>query len=441
MPALAQETRSSAVRVQTFAVMVFLVLICLPIRFWIGPVLMTSDRLFLALAALPLTVAWLRDPALRRDGAAWCLVLFVGWGTIAMAQTSPEHLIENTGTISLEMLFVYILGRVCIRTEDAFARMIVLCGAILALLLPMTLWELHSGTPLIVQVIDALPTINSVETVTIAPRLGLERTQVVFAHPIHFGFFATTCFTLIVMGLGDGLGVVARIYLVLVVLLSVFCSLSSGPILALVVQCFLLIWFWAFGAKRAAWLWLGGILAALYIGVDLASNRTPLRVFMSYATFSSHNAFWRGLILEWGMVNVWANPVFGLGFNDWERPSFMVSGSVDNYWLSTAMTYGLPGFAACVAAFTIAIFRTIRSDKKKLSPMRLSWIITMVGVILMLCTVHVWSALQAYVFLLLGAGQFRSGTVTERPLKASPPPPVFARSIAAPSYVRDEAIA
>ncbi len=436
MSAAASASSPTVSRYHLAAALTFLLLVCLPVRFWIGPVQMTGLRLFLALTAIPLLWIWLRNPSLRRDPVTWCFAAAITWGALAISQTSPSHLLENTGALWLELFCAYLLGRICIRYEQIFARFILAAAIALLVLLPLTLFESQTGAPPLIQAIRHLPLITSVDVVSIEPRLGLERAQVVFAHPIHFGLFATTCFALALVGLRAHLNLGARVALASVALISTFLSLSSGPLLALVVQACLLVWVWLFGAERKAWLALIITLAVLYIAIDLASDRTPIRVFMSYATFSAHNAFWRGLIFEWGMVNVWNNPIFGIGFNDWERPSFMVSGSVDNYWLATAMKYGLPTLLLLVAGVWIACRRAMFMDATP-SPLRLAWMLTMVSIILALCTVHVWTAIHAYLFFLLGAGQFAGESASERNTAKSSQKHLYTRNLGSPGFTQE----
>ena len=103
---------------------------------------------------------------------------------------------------------------------------------------------------------------------------------------------------------------------------------------------------------------------------------------MSYATFSAHTAYWRSIIFDWGMVNVWANPIFGLGLNDWVRPRYMVSGSMDNFWLVVAVRYGIPGFALLAAGYLIALWKIGRRDfdgDQLLWQFRRAWMFSFIG--------------------------------------------------------------
>ena len=90
-------------------------------------------------------------------------------------------------------------------------------------------------------------------------------------------------------------------------------SLSSGPLLSIILQLGVNAWNHILRNTQQRWWGFVGLFVLAYIMIDLLSNRTPTKVFMSYATFSAHTAYWRGLIFEYGMQNVWAHPLFGIG--------------------------------------------------------------------------------------------------------------------------------
>lgn len=146
-----------------------------------------------------------------------------------------------------------------------------------------------------------------------------------------------------------------------------------------------------------------------YVVVDLISNRSALQVFLSYATFSPATAYWRTIIFEWGMKNVWANPIFGIGLNSWVRPWFMYSGSMDNFWLVNAVRYGIPGFLLLACGYGLALWSVVRRDfstDKQMLNLRMAWIITFCGLTFTLCTVHIWTTLYSFVFFMFGAGMW-----------------------------------
>jgi O-antigen ligase len=194
--------------------------------------------------------------------------------------------------------------------------------------------------------------------------------------------------------------------LALLSMLATFSSLSSGAYTAVATQVFLLSWDRALRAVRRRWLILAGLGAAAYVVVDLLSNRSPIAVFISYATFQPHTAYHRILIWEYGSAVVWANPLFGIGFNDWARASWM-SSSVDNFWLLMAMRHGLPGFAFIALAVLLTIAAVARSHGGAAEGddrTRVKYAVMMVSICIAICTVHLWGATFALFMFLIGAG-------------------------------------
>lgn len=163
------------------------------------------------------------------------------------------------------------------------------------------------------------------------------------------------------------------------------------------------------------WWLLLGLFVIAWIVIDLLSNRTPIQVFMSYATFSAHTAYWRGIIFEWGLANVIGStekgivgsPLFGIGLNDWVRPWYMYSGSMDNFWLVMAVRYGIPGLLLLAVGYVWAIVLIMRrdfADDAVLTHIRRAWVFTFFGLTFTLCTVHVWTSIYSFVFFILGTG-------------------------------------
>jgi hypothetical protein len=140
--------------------------------------------------------------------------------------------------------------------------------------------------------------------------------------------------------------------------------------------------------------------------VDVLSNRSPVSVFIDYLTLNSHTGFYRMHIWTHGKASVLQNPVFGLGLNDWARPAWMRSPTVDNFWLLTAMRYGLPAIACLIAAIVFSlrgIFarRDLSFDDDQC---RTAYAVGAAGLFFTLCTVHVWGSTSVLVMFYIGAG-------------------------------------
>ncbi|MFT6091508.1 O-antigen ligase family protein [Sulfitobacter sp.] len=388
---------------------IFLALVILPIGVKLGPLHLSGTRFFLVLLILPLAVNLLRGrygPLIATDAL---FALHFVWVTLALWVNNPDQVVQNAGATGADFLGAYLLGRASIRSRDDFLTLMRAVVALIVLCSPFAVFEAVTGISPLIAIADRIPVISAPLDLSIDRRLGLERVQLGFEHPIHWGVFCSLGTAFCLVGLQSTLTVIARVLLTVLICLSGLLALSSGAILSIAVQVGLIVWAMMFRTQPKRWLILLAGLTLCYVVVDLLSNRTPLRVFMSYATFSVDSAYWRATIFEWGMVNVWAHPVWGLGLNDWVRPVWMHTPSIDNFWLLSAMRYGIPGFVFLVAGYGYSIWRIgmrpLRADDP-LWPLRRAWMFCFIGLIFALATVHIWGTLYALVFFLFGAGMW-----------------------------------
>lgn len=100
------------------------------------------------------------------------------------------------------------------------------------------------------------------------------------------------------------------------------------------------------------------------------------------------------------------HPLLGIGLGEWLRPAWMHSGSMDNFWLATAVRYGVPALILMVGGIMLALFKV--GARQRLDAMqqrcRSAWIVGLTGLMIAGTTVHFWNALFTLFFFLLGAG-------------------------------------
>lgn len=388
-------------------VWLYLLAVVIPVGFNVGSLALTGLRLMLMITVVPMTIRLFSGAYGKVYPVDYLFFLHIAWASIAVGVNNPDRALENVGSMGVEFFGGYLVGRAYIRSA---ADLIGLIRALLLLVLislPFAIVEAFRGTAIIPDLIARIPGLTTVAQVDIEKRMGLHRVQAFFAHPIHYGLFCSTALALTFVGLRTVMSKGGRLLGCAAVSLGVFMSLSSGALLAAVLQFGLIAWDSMLRNVERRWLVLLGLFAAMYVAVDLLSNRTPIKVLMSYATFSVHTAYYRSIIFEWGMINVWDNPIFGLGLRDWVRPSYMRSGSMDNFWLVMAVRYGIPGFLMIALGYADALFRV---GRRKLTPgttqsdLRLGWMIMFLGLSFTLVTVHVWTSVYSFVFFLLASG-------------------------------------
>lgn len=393
----------------SLAVALYFAMIALPIHFNLGPVFMTGTRAVLLFTTIPLTIRLFSGRIGHVLLPDVLLLAYVTWSIATLFINSPSQVVSIGGSYALEVFGSYILARSYIRTPEHFRAMCRGLFVVLIFTLPFAIYETQTGRAPIPTLIEKLPGFHSwgdFYNLLAGRRLGLERSQVIFSHPIHYGLFCASLIAFAFVGFKGLVGSFWRLVLSALVCIGVVCSVSSGAILPMILQLSLTFWAWVFNRVSSRWLILFGIVAFCYVVVDIISNRSPITVFLSYATLSPQTAYGRIQIFEWGMNNVWKSPFIGIGLNDWERPLWK-SASMDNFWLLVTVRYGIPGFFLLISSYIAVVLMAARrnfGDSGPIWQFRRAWVFMQVGMILTLATVDVWVTALSYVFFLLGSG-------------------------------------
>jgi len=388
-------------------VTVYIFCVVVPIYFYVGPLYLNTLRTLLLILLAPLAIKLVTGKCGRvilTDGLFFAYFL---WTIPALMVNNPDAVIQQTGSTGAEFLGGYLVGRVYIRNRHQFLAMCRQLAMVVLILLPFGLIEARNSNPVIPDLIRRLPSVFSVPDVNIPGRMGLNRVQNSFNHPIHYGLFSSVVFSLNFIALQGKINPVWRWVSSTLIGLGCFLALSSGALLALLLQLGLIAWAVVF--QKITWRWwlLLGCGVVAYIAIDLLSNRTPFKVFLSYATFSPQTAYWRALIFEYGFQNALDNPLFGIGLNDWERPSWMYGDSMDNFWLVVAVRYGFPAAIFIIAGYMRVLLKVIFlkiEDDPELSRIRRAWVFSFVGLTFTLVTVHIWSNIYSFVFFMFASG-------------------------------------
>jgi hypothetical protein len=379
----------------------FLLSLLPQIGFKIGPLLLKPYRIVLLILFVPLLLRLVSGGAGRMVAVDWLMIGASLWAGLALMMNHPlGETIEPIGVVLIEFLGAYMVARVCIRSAEDFRRVVRVLFLITLFLLVFAALESVTGRPILLQMLG-----QGSSAVNAGIRWGLRRAQAVFAHPIHYGAFVSAGFGLVWYALRPDAGLAARLACAFVIGLSTFFSLSTGALLAFVMQCAFIAWESVMAPNPKRWrLFAWGSLAG-YVLIDLLSNRTPFHVLVDYATFSSGSAYNRILIWQFGTENIYANPVFGIGLNPWEKPRWM-SDSVDNFWLLLTMQYGLP----FMMMFGGALFLILRRLSRQELPDRADWacragyLTSAGGIVLAGGTVHYWQTMFAFVLFVFGMG-------------------------------------
>lgn len=378
----------------------FIIALILPTytSFMLGTLRLTAYRAFLVVGLLPCALSLVGTGKQRLLPSDGLVLAFGAWafGTFVYHHGMGEGL-EAGGIFVIESFGAYVLARVLIRDERAFLGLVAFLTLVVVCMLPFTVLESVTGMNLFGQAPSG-----------IEPRYGFHRAMGTFDHPIIYGVFCAS-----ITGVGwysfsrdHDLVTPFRLFRLLATALAAFASVSSGAMVALWIQWILIAWDRLTRALARRWQIFGLVLLAAYIGVDLLSNRTPMKVFLTYLTFSEATAYGRLLIWEWGFHdNVLKHPIAGIGYADWVRPEWWFSGSVDNFWLVIMMRHGLPCFFfLALAVLYLLIYGARLAAAQGVAHLYKGWAISLIGMIIAGCTVHFWNAAFVYFFFLLGAG-------------------------------------
>lgn len=312
--------------------------------------------------------------------------------------------VESGGIYVIESLGAYLVGRCWIRTREDFEAF---CRVVVLMVITMVCFTLPEAVTGVHFIREAFRTILGGGAIPhIEPRLGLTRAFGSFDHPILYGTFCATAFAAtyyVVCRARLGLREMSTVG---TVGLATFLSLSSGAFVAMAIQVMLVGWDRVTRGIGHRWWILASFFALGWVMLSLVSNRSPIKVFISYMTFSAHSAYNRILIWEYGTAEVARHPVFGIGFDDWQRPDWMHSSSMDNFWLVTAVRYGLPALIFLLGAIFLMMRRlgSVRKPDAALCRYRAAWIIGITGIGVAGVTVHFWNSLFSLFMFLLGTG-------------------------------------
>ena len=379
----------------------FLLSLLVPMTFWVGPLLLKPYRFLLLILFLPLLIRLFIGRAGKVMIIDWLLLGATFWSALALIVNHPFTLIiEPIGVQFIDFYGAYLVARTCIRCAEDFQRMARALFWIILLLLPFAFAESVTHQPVLMYLIG-----ESQAAVDAGTRLGFRRTQAAFAHPIHYGTFVAAGLGLAWYALRPDASFWRRAACALVIALSTFFSLSTGALISFVMQCVFITWEAATRPSAKRWRVFAWGAVGAYFLIDVLSNRSPFHVLVDYASFNSGSAYNRILIWQYGTNNVSANPIFGIGLNEWQHPAWM-SSSVDNFWLLLTMYYGLPFIVMFAGAVLVAVRRVSRQPL--VDPLeracRAGYLTTLGGLVIAGGTVHYWHSLMSFALFMFGSG-------------------------------------
>jgi O-antigen ligase len=407
-------TRGVAWNTPHWAVISFLVGLAVPWIISIGPLSLSVYRLVLLVFLLPCLFSWMRGTlGFRLPDLA--LFIYSGWAAIALfAAHDSSAATQTSGILFIETMGAYLLARRYIRDAADFRGMVLVLMMVVLALAPFAVYEWITGSK---PILSALSTIfPTVEVTMMTPRWGLWRVQGPFSHSIEFGLFCTSILALTHLAWGHGCNFASRWLLTALVAGTTFLSMSSAPISCLVFQAMLIGYTWVLRRNGSKWAILWSIVAIGFLVVQLGSEQGAAKFFISHFTFDPQTGWYRVAIWDFGSASVLNHPLLGIGLADWDRPRWMASDSVDNFWLLTAMRYGMPAlillFGSCIYMM-IAVTRAKSADKT-IEVCRVAYLICMTTFFFVGMTIHFAHGIYAWFMFALGSGAWLMDTKRPR---------------------------
>jgi uncharacterized protein with PQ loop repeat len=359
--------------------------------------ILTPTRILLLIAFIPAVITVLKTRDLRLQTFDWFVLSMALWLFLGiLVNNGSDRAFKFGGSLALEMLGGYLIARAYVRTPAQFSgavRFYVMLVAILGVIAaPEALFKYK-----------LLPyfQVSNLEGAE-GMRLGMHRAAATLDHPILYGVFCTTSLGLAWYTFRK----LARWFALCAISLSALFAVSSAALLACALTLAFIVW-----ERLTRLLPYRGVItlcgiALLLLFLQSLAQGSIIGVILRLVTLDPWTAYYRQIIWEYVTANVEASPLFGIGLNDWARPSWMTS-SVDSFWLVVSLFGGIPPIIFIVAAIALLILRInakcVVQDALR-RPMRVGW----TAAILVLCvqafTVHYWGSMHSFFFFVVGLG-------------------------------------
>ena len=316
----------------------FVFLIPIEFSFYIGQLLITPTRLFLLVLAGPVIFSSITNHKLQSEDVFF--IIFISWVSVAYFYKRGAAGIEIIGQTFLEVAISYCVARTYLVTFAQFIRLALILSVTVAILGILAIPEGISHYRYLHELPQKLTGFDYY--ISDDTRVGLLRSASTFEHPILFGMFCASLFSLAWYSLSS-LG--ARLSHAAFTLMATLLALSSAALLLLIMQ-FLLVGIEKITRpiKRRTMIF-GTLLISFVVLIEAVSNRGIIKLIGGTLTFNPHTAYYRLLQWDYSIDDVRRHPFVGINFENWTRP-FWMTDSIDNHWLFLAMNSGIPAVFA-----------------------------------------------------------------------------------------------
>jgi O-antigen ligase len=235
-------------------------------------------------------------------------------------------------------------------------------------------------------------------------RFGVIRVTTIFSHPILHGLF---CAPLVAVVWYTETSVFARLWKTAVVIGATAVSLSSAPLLVMILQFVMIAVEYATRQIKHRAKIIGAAVLSMLAFVHVTASRGIFAVVV-ILVLNPATAYYRREIWNSGMIDVRRSPIFGIVVENWTRPAWMVSGSIDNFWLFQMLRGGVPSVAFLLLAIVLIYWRVFRladaAIPDVLRRQRRAWAYALAALLIGAVTVHLYGKAQPYFTFLIAIG-------------------------------------
>jgi len=395
-------------------------------RITIGGSYIFLDRLAMY-ASLPWVILCIWRGLIKFVLPDWLVLFAAIWSIVAMVHAyGPGRGLITGGSYAFDSICGYYLARVSFRSLHSIRRALILCapGFLISGLSVMVESISHQFIirPALSRIFGALVYRDGSEIVAVDfdklsnVRLGLMRGLGPWPHPILAGLHLATLLPIYwlsgIRGWPRTTALLASFCAIFTVSSAAFAALFMG--LAMISYDYISrIW------REISWQLFFYVMGTVMALVQVATNSGVIGFIIRYGALDKQTGYYRQLIWQYGTLTVSHHPLFGIGYEPYERLPWMTS-SVDNHWLLWAIRYGLPAALSLFAACIVTMWAVGRSIGRAQSFHDVQFfkgiLMTLVTLVLMMFTVAIQGGTLTWFALMLGGcvacaqqGFFRKG--------------------------------
>jgi hypothetical protein len=298
----------------------------------------TATRAILLILFFPALLSYMRGLGARsrrvRPSDIFA-VLMCFWIFFALTVTEGIAVsAESGGLVVLEFIGGYLVMRGFVRTRSDVEAFVICIYLAVFFLVLVALFDSLMGQNFVT---DTLGRWTGQPTNETQYRNGLVRARSMLDHPILFGTLCSFAAVILFYGLRS---MASRFMGLALCTLGVLLTVSSAPLLALLLAIGIMVYDRLFRTVPSRWrLLLWSIAAVILLLVIVRDD--PVRTLIRHLTLDPQTAYYRLLIWDYAGAEALNSPLVGIGHREWARLDWM-SGSVDTIWLSLALTFGIP---------------------------------------------------------------------------------------------------